>query len=54
MVETTIYSLPRNQLMWAAVTETRNPRDLRAFVDELVKESVEEMQKQGLARRQPR
>ena len=54
VVETTIYSVPRNQLMWAAVTETRNPRDLRAFVDELVKASVEEMQKQGLARRQPR
>jgi hypothetical protein len=54
VVETTIYSVPRNQLLWAAVTETKNPRDLRAFVEELVKASVEEMQKQGLARRQPR
>jgi hypothetical protein len=54
VVESTIYSLPRNQLMWAAVTETTNPRDLRGFVEELVKRSVEEMQKQGLARRQPR
>jgi hypothetical protein len=54
VVETTIYSLSRNQLLWAAVSETRNPRDLRAFVDELVKESVKEMQKQGLARSQPR
>ena len=54
VVETTIYSLPRNQLLWAAVSETKNPRDLRAFVEELTKESVEEMQKQGLARRQPR
>ena len=52
VVETTVYSLPRNQLLWAAVSETRNPRDLRGFVQELIKESVEEMQKQGLARRQ--
>ncbi len=54
VVESTIYSLPRNELMWAAVTETTNPRDLRGFVEELVKRSVEEMQKQGLAKRQPR
>ena len=54
VVESTIYSVPRNQLIWAAVTETTNPRDLRGFVEELVKRSVEEMQKQGLARRQPR
>ena len=52
VVETTVYSLPRNQLLWAAVSETRNPRDLRGFVQELIKKSVEEMQKQGLARRQ--
>jgi hypothetical protein len=54
VVESIIYSVPRNQLLWAAVTETTNPRDLRGFVEELVKRSVEEMQKQGLARRQPR
>ena len=54
VVESTIYSVPRNQLLWAAVTETTNPRDLRGFVEELVKRSVEEMQKQGLARRPPR
>jgi len=33
------------------VTETTNPRDIRAFVEELATASVEEMQKQGLARR---
>ena len=52
VVETTVFSLPRNQLVWAAVTETRNPKDLRGFVEELVKESVKEMQKQGLAKSQ--
>jgi hypothetical protein len=54
VVETTVYSVPRNQLLWATVSETRNPKDLRAFVEELVKESVEEMQRQGLVRSQPR
>ena len=54
VVETTIYSVPRNQLLWAAVSETTNPRDLRGFVEELAKEMVKEMQKQGLARGQPR
>jgi hypothetical protein len=54
VVETTIYSVPRNQLLWAAVSETKNARDLRAFVEELAKEMVKEMQKQGLARSQPR
>jgi hypothetical protein len=54
VVETTIYSVPRNQLLWAAVSKTTNPRDLRGSVEELAKEMVKEMQKQGLARGQPR
>ena len=54
VVETTIYSVPRDQLLWAAVSETKNPRDMRAFFEELAKETVKEMQKQGLARSQPR
>jgi len=50
VVETTIYSVPRNQLVWAAVSETKNPKDLRKFVEDLVKESVKELHKQGLAK----
>jgi hypothetical protein len=50
VVETTIYSVPRNQLLWAAVSETKNPKTLQQFVEELVKESVKELHKQGLAR----
>jgi len=52
VVETTIYDVPRNQLLWAAATETKNPRDMRGFVEELVKKTASEMQKQGLAKRQ--
>ena len=50
VVETTIYSVPRNQLLWAAVSETKNPKALQRFVEELVKESVKELHEQGLAR----
>ena len=49
-VETTIYSLPRDQLLWAAVSETRDSKSLPGFVQELVKASVKELQKQGLAK----
>jgi hypothetical protein len=50
VVETTIYSVPRNQLLWGAVSETKNPKALQQFVEELVKEAVKELHKQGLAR----
>jgi hypothetical protein len=46
--------VPRNQLLWAAVSETKNPKDLQRFVEDLVKESVKELHKQGLAKRLPR
>ena len=54
IVETTIYSVPRNQLLWAAVSETKDPKTLPKFLEELVKESVKELQKQGLARTLPK
>jgi hypothetical protein len=49
VVENTIYSVPRNELLWAAVAETTNPRDLPRFIEDLVKESVKELHAQGLA-----
>jgi hypothetical protein len=54
VVETTIYSVSRNQLLWAAVSETKNPKTLQRFVEDLVKESVKELHKQGLARSVPK
>jgi len=50
VVENTIYSVPRNALLWAAVSETKNPKTLQQFIQDLVKETVKELQKQGLAR----
>ena len=48
-VESLIFSVPLNKLLWAGVSETRNPKTLQKFVEDLVKESVKELQKQGLA-----
>jgi hypothetical protein len=54
VVETTIYSVPLNKLLWAAVSETKNPKDLQRFVQDLVKESVKALHEQGLARNLPK
>ena len=50
IVETTIYSVPRNALLWAGVSETKNPEQLGKFVEDLVGATVKEFQKVGLAR----
>ena len=51
----TIYSVPRNQLLWAAVSETNeSARPARVLRGARRRRSVKEMQKQGLARRQSR
>lgn len=50
VVETTIYSVPRNELLWAAVSETKNPKQLGRFIEELARECVKQLHKQGLAR----
>ena len=50
-VESLIFSVPQNKLLWAGVSETRNPKTLQKFVEDLVKESVKQLQKQGLAKK---
>ena len=48
-VETLIFSVPRDKLLWAAVSETSNPKSVDVFMKDLVTKSVKEMKKQGLA-----
>jgi len=50
VVETTIYGVAANKLLWAGVSETKDPKSLQKFVEDLVKESVKELQKQGFAK----
>ena len=50
VVETTIYSVPRNTLLWAGASETKDAKGLAKFIEELAGETVKELHKVGLAR----
>lgn len=50
-LETLIFSVPKNSLVWAGLSETENPKDGQKVVAEVVKEAVNEMRKQGLVRK---
>ena len=47
-VETLIFSVPQNRLLWAGVSESRNPKDARRLIADLVTATVKELRKQGL------
>ena len=49
-LETLIFSVPKNVLLWAGMSETENPKNAAAVVAEVVKEAAKELKKQGLAR----
>lgn len=49
-IETLIFSVPMNKLLWAGSSESKNPKDSRRLLQDLVKEAVEQMRKQGLTR----
>jgi hypothetical protein len=48
VVETLIFSVPRDQLLWAATSETKNPKQLQSFIKELVSAAANEMKKMKL------
>lgn len=48
-LETLIFSVPRNALLWAGVSTTDNAKNARELVEDVVKEAAREMEKQGLA-----
>jgi hypothetical protein len=48
-VETLIYSVARDKLLWAATTQTMNPQKADAFVRELADSVADELRKQGLS-----
>jgi len=47
-VETLVYSLTGDKLLWAGVSGTTNPSRVDAFVTEIVDEAAKEMRKSGL------
>jgi hypothetical protein len=48
VVETMVYSVPRDSLLWAAVSETKNPKSMDQYMKTLVNDAVKEMRKAGL------
>jgi hypothetical protein len=47
-VETLVYSIPQNKLIWAGQSNTTNPTKVDAFVKELATAARSEMKKAGL------
>ena len=48
VVETLVYSLQQNKLVWASQSQTTNPTGVGSFIHELGKTVGTEMEKQGL------
>lgn len=48
VVETLVFSVPMNKLLWAGVTESTNPKDANRVIKDIVEATVKEMRKQGL------
>jgi hypothetical protein len=47
-VETLVFSVPRDKLLWAGLSETTNPAGMDAFMKDLVTSATKEMKKAGL------
>jgi hypothetical protein len=47
-VETLVYDVTRDQLVWAAASNTRDPETLQEFIKDLVNAAVKEMRKAKL------
>ena len=45
IVETLVFDLRRDKLVWAATSETKDQTNLQEFIGELVSAAVKEMQK---------
>jgi hypothetical protein len=50
VVETLVYSVPLDKLLWGGVSTTVNPKGVPSYLKSLVKAAVAEMRKQGLAK----
>ena len=47
-IETQVYSLPNDRLVWAARSETTNPRSVTKLTDSVIKHVMNALQKDGL------
>jgi len=49
-VETVVYDLRRDKLVWAGMSDSTNPKMVMTLIKDLVAETAKEMKKQGLVR----
>jgi hypothetical protein len=47
-VETLLFDVAKNELVWAGVTQTKNPDDVQSYISGLVDAIVTELQREGL------
>ncbi len=47
-VETRVFSLERDELLWAGISETLNPSKLEPFIEELAQAVADQMREEGL------
>jgi hypothetical protein len=47
-VETLVFSLPQNKLVWTGTSQTTNPKNAEKLVHQLATEGTRELQRQGL------
>jgi hypothetical protein len=47
-VETLLYSVPQDKLLWVGISETTDPSKLDSFIREIVDQAAKEMRKAGL------
>jgi hypothetical protein len=50
VIETLVYDVPQDKLLWAGTSETKNPSQVGQVVADLVKEAAKQVRKQGLVR----
>lgn len=47
-VETLVFSIEKDELVWGGISETTNPKNIREFLEDLVKAAGKEMKNAGL------
>jgi hypothetical protein len=50
VIENLVFSVSKDKLLWAAVSETTNPKNAGTLIKDLVKETMKEMRKARLVR----
>jgi hypothetical protein len=54
LIETLVYSLLENKLVWGGQSKTRNPSNLDRLIEDTAKQVADELVRQGLMMKKPR